>query len=311
MSFQLPREPYVNGGPESAVETIIVPRTRDIGGFDVRRALPSTRRRMVGPFVFFDQMGPAVFTPGQGLDVRPHPHIGLATVTYLFAGELVHRDSLGAVQVIRPGAVNWMTAGGGIVHSERTPAPSRSTESMLFGVQAWVALPREHEETTPAFAHVSAEEIPAVDGDGVRVRIIAGSLFGARSPVRVFSTTIYADVTMSADARLQVPADHEERAVFVAEGAIEESGSRHASGRLLVLRPDAAIVLRAPEPARLLVLGGDAMDGPRHIWWNFVSSSAERIERAAADWMAGRFAPVPEETEFIPLPSQPRIPRYP
>jgi redox-sensitive bicupin YhaK (pirin superfamily) len=252
---QLPREPYVDGGPESAVETVIVPRTRDIGGFDVRRALPSTRRRMVGPFVFFDQMGPAVFGAGQGLDVRPHPHIGLATVTYLFAGELLH-----------------------------------------------------------AFAHVPAEEPPAVEGDGVRVRLIAGSLFGARSPVRVFSETIYADVTMSVDARLQVPSDHEERAVFVAEGAegaIEESGSLHATGRLLVLRPGATIVLRAAEPSRLIVLGGEAMDGPRHIWWNFVSSSAERIESAAADWVAGRFAPVPEETEFIPLPSQPRIPRYP
>jgi redox-sensitive bicupin YhaK (pirin superfamily) len=309
--FQLPTEPYVNGGPESVVETIIVPRARDIGGFDVRRALPSTRRRMVGPFVFFDQMGPAVLRPGQGLDVRPHPHIGLATVTYLFAGELLHRDSVGTVQVIRPGAVNWMTAGAGIVHSERTPAPSRSTGGLLFGIQAWVALPRQHEETAPAFAHVPAEELPAVDGDGVRVRLIAGSLFGARSPVRVLSETIYADVTMSADARLQVPADHEERAVFVAEGAIEESGSRHAAGRLLVLRPGATTVVRATEPARLLVLGGDAMDGPRHIWWNFVSSSAERIEGAAADWAAGRFTPVPDETEFIPLPSQPRIPRYP
>jgi redox-sensitive bicupin YhaK (pirin superfamily) len=301
----------VNGGPESAIETIIVPRTRDLGGFDVRRALPSARCRMVGPFVFFDQMGPAVFTAGQGLDVRPHPHIGLATVTYLFAGELLHRDSLGTVQIVRPGAVNWMTAGSGIVHSERSPAPARSAGGTLFGIQAWVALPKQYEETAPAFAHVPAEELPAVEGDGVRVRIIAGSFLGARSPVRVFSTTIYADVTMSAAARLEVPAEHEERAVFVAEGAIEEAGPRHTAGRLLVLRPGAAIVLRATESARLLLLGGDALDGPRHIWWNFVSSSPDRIQSAAADWVAGRFGPVPDETEFIPLPSQPRIPRYP
>lgn len=289
----------------------MIPRTRDLGGFEVRRALPSARRRMVGPFVFFDQMGPAVFGAGIGLDVRPHPHIGLATVTYLFDGELVHRDSLGTVQVIRPGAVNWMTAGQGIVHSERTPAESRTGGGRLFGIQTWVALPRPAEESAPAFAHTPAEELPSVDGDGVRVRVIAGAIHGARSPVRVFSETLYADVALEPGARLEVPSEQEERAAYVVDGVVEESGASFAPGQLLVLRSGAQVVLRATAGARVLVLGGASMDGPRHIWWNFVSSSTERIEQAAADWTAGRFASVPGETEFIPLPEQPRIAQYP
>lgn len=311
MTWQLPDEPYVDPPAGSQIETVVLPRTRDLGGFEVRRALPSARRRMVGPFVFFDQMGPAVFRVGQGLDVRPHPHIGLATVTYLFEGELLHRDSLGTVQPIRPGAVNWMTAGRGIVHSERTPPGARVEGERLFGIQTWVALPRDHEEAAPSFAHTPDEALPTLEGEGLSVRVVAGALFGARSPVRVFSETIYADAVMDAGARLEIPADHEERAAFVAEGAVEESGAAHGPGQLLVLRPGAPVVLRATSAARVLVLGGDAMDGPRHIWWNFVSSSPERIEQAAADWAMGRFAPVPGETERIPLPEQPRIPRYP
>jgi hypothetical protein len=306
MDPYVPAEPSFDPGPGSAIETVVVPRTRDLGGFEVRRALPSARRRMVGPFVFFDQMGPAVFRGGQGIDVRPHPHVGLATVTYLFEGELLHRDSLGTVQVIRPGAVNWMTAGRGIVHSERTPPPARVEGATLSGIQSWVALPRDHEETAPAFVHTPAEDLPTVEGEGVRVRVVAGALFGVRSPVRVFSETVYADATLQAGASLEVPAGHEERAAYVVEGTVEESGASFEPGRLLVLRPGARVLLRATSAARVVVLGGDAMDGPRHIWWNFVSSSAERIEKAAADWSAGRFAPVPGETEAIPLPSRPR-----
>jgi redox-sensitive bicupin YhaK (pirin superfamily) len=266
---------------------------------------------MVGPFVFFDQMGPARFGPGLGLDVRPHPHIGLATLTYLFEGALLHRDSLGTVQVIRPEAVNWMTAGRGIVHSERTPPGERAAGGRLFGIQIWVALPRGDEESPPAFAHTPAEELPVVQGEGLRVRIVAGGMLGARSPVRVFSETLYADAALDPGARLEIPAEQEERAAYVVEGTVDESGASFEAGQLLVLRPAAPVVFRATSPARVLVLGGAAMDGPRHIWWNFVSSSTERIEQAAADWAAGRFDTVPGETEFIPLPERPRIARYP
>jgi hypothetical protein len=288
------------------LETIIVPRTSDLGnGFEVRRALPSRQRRMVGPFIFFDQMGPIVLRAGTGLDVRPHPHIGLATVTYLFEGEILHRDSLGTVQPIQPGAVNWMTAGRGIVHSERTPPELRQSESRVFGIQAWVALPKLHEEMEPSFVHHGAAQLPVIEGEGKRVRLIIGALYGARSPVATLSETIYADVMLSPGARLEVPAQHEERAAYVVEGTLElgSSSSPFKAGRLLVFRPGVEIVLTAPSsPVRLMLLGGEPMDGPRHVWWNFVSSSKERIEQAKAEWKAGRFAPVPGETEFIPLP---------
>ncbi|HET9597900.1 MAG TPA: pirin family protein [Anaeromyxobacteraceae bacterium] len=311
MDSTIPTEPSLATSADSPVQTVIVPRTRDLGGFEVRRALPTLQRRMVGPFVFLDQMGPAVFHDGRGLDVRPHPHIGLATVTYLFEGEILHRDSLGTVQAIRPGAVNWMTAGRGIVHSERTPAEGRVEGARLSGVQTWVALPRAHEEAPPSFAHTPAEALPAVEGDGVRLRVIAGALHGARSPVPVLSETLYADAALAPGARLEIPAEHEERAVLVAEGAVEVAGERHGAGRLLVLRAGRPAVVRALEPARLMVLGGDAMDGPRHVWWNFVGSSAERIEEAARAWSEGRFPAVPGESESIPLPSIPRLARYP
>ena len=299
------------------LDTVVLTRVRDlVDGFKVRRVLPSARRRMVGPFIFLDQMGPEILSAGRGLDVAPHPHIGLATVTYLFTGEILHRDSLGTVQAIRPGEVNWMTAGSGIAHSERTPPPLRATGSNLFGIQSWVALPRGVEETEPAFAHHDAAELPVVEGEGKRVRLITGSLYGARSPVRTLSKMFYADVELEAGARLPVPTEHEERAAYVVEGAVTLSsdGGIFEAGQLLVFKPGAEMTLEAhgPSPARLMLLGGEPMDGRRHIWWNFVSSSSERIEQAKEDWKAGRFAPVPEETEFIPLPeSGPPVVRYP
>jgi hypothetical protein len=312
MSPQLPNEPFLDPAADGVVETVIVPRTRDLGdGFEVRRALPSSRRRMVGPFIFLDQMGPAVFRAGHGLDVRPHPHIGLATVTYLFDGELVHRDSLGTVQAIQPGAVNWMTAGRGIVHSERTPPEERARGGRLFGVQAWVALPRGDEESAPAFLHAAAAALPEIEDRGVRVRLVAGALYGVRSPVTALSDAFYADAAFDAGGQLVVRADHEERAVFVAEGSIDAAGTPCETGQLVVLRPGVEVVLAAATPARALLLGGEPMDGPRHIAWNFVSSSVERIEQAKADWAAGRFDPVPGETERIPLPEEPGIARYP
>jgi redox-sensitive bicupin YhaK (pirin superfamily) len=305
MAWQMPDEPYVDPEPGSAVETIIVPRTRDLGeGFEVRRALPSVRRRMVGPFIFFDQMGPALFNAGHGLDVRPHPHIGLSTVTYLFEGKVLHRDSLGTVQTIQPGAVNWMTAGQGITHSERTPPGMRASGGRLYGIQIWVAVPKQHEEIAPGFAHTPAAALPVIEDGGTRVRVIAGGLYGARSPVSTLSELFYADAMLAAGAQLQVTASHEERAVYVAEGGIELGGEVYGKGQLLVLRPGAEVVLRghAAEGGRALLFGGEPMDGPRHIWWNFVSSSRERIEQAKEDWRSGRMAAVPGETEFIPLP---------
>ncbi len=292
-----------------AVETTIVPRERDLGdGFTVRRALPAGERRMVGPFIFFDQMGPALLRDGDGLDVRPHPHIGLATVTYLFEGEMLHRDSLGTIQVIQPGAVNWMTAGRGIVHSERTPPHLRTGSSNLFGIQTWVALPKSHEETGPAFAHHDVSELPVVEEAGVTVRLIAGTLFGLRSPVKTFSDMFYADAKLPAGSRFALDAGHDERAIYVAEGVVRIGRDRFPAGQLLILRPAMTAAFEAQEHARLLLLGGATMDGPRHIWWNFVSSSPDRIRQAAQDWKAGRFEAVPGETELIPLPEQPYVP---
>jgi len=287
----------------AAIETSIVPRTRDLGGgFEVRRVLPSGERRTVGPFVFFDQMGPTVLPAGRGLDVRPHPHIGLATVTYLFEGEILHRDSLGTVQPIRPGAVNWMTAGRGSVHSERTPPEFRTGGGGLFGIQTWVGLPKDNEEADPAFAHHPEDALPVLDGDGKRVRVIAGAFHGARSPLVVFSETVYVDAALAPDARLEIPPEYEERAVYIAEGRIEIGGDSFEEGRMLVFRAGDPVTVTAGGPARVLLLGGAPLDGPRHLWWNFVSSSTERIEQAKADWREGRFPQVPGETEFTPLP---------
>jgi redox-sensitive bicupin YhaK (pirin superfamily) len=284
------------------IQAIVVPRTSDIGNFEVRRALPSREVRMVGPFVFFDQMGPGEFLTDQGLDVRPHPHIGLATVTYLFSGRVMHKDSLGTSLPIEPGAMNLMTAGRGIAHSERTPEADRKGGSRLYGIQAWVALPRDLEECPPDFSHHPAASLPVVEAPGARVRVIAGEVYGARSPVPTAHETLYADIALDAGARLPIDAGHEERALYLVEGTVEIAGDRHAPGRLLVLRPGDALDVRATEPARLMLLGGAPMDGPRHIWWNFVSSRRERIDQAKADWQAGRFAAVPGDSEYIPLP---------
>ncbi len=302
----LPSQDPVPGDRKScdALELVIVPRLRDLGGFSVRRALPAAERQMVGPFIFWDQMGPAELAAGEGIDIRPHPHIGLATVTYLFEGRVMHRDSLGSAQAIAPGDVNWMTAGKGIVHSERT-LPKWKTEPgrRMAGIQSWVALPKAAEEVPPAFFHHDGAALPLVEAEGKRVRVIAGSLFGQTSPVQTFSAMFYADVELAAGAKVPLPAEHEERAIYIAAGTIAIAGDAFESGRLLVFRPGDEITVTAMAPSRLLFLGGEPMDGPRHIWWNFVSSSRERIEQAKEDWAMRRFDLVPgDEHEFIPLP---------
>lgn len=285
-----------------AIRTIIEPRARDLGGFSVRRVLPAAGQRTIGPFIFFDHIGPADFAPGTGIDVRPHPHIGLATVTYLFEGSLDHRDSLGTVLTIEPGAVNWMTAGRGIVHSERTGPGPRARGHRIHGIQSWVALPRDREETAPAFHHHPAATLPERVTGGVRVRVIAGSCFGRRSPVETFAPTLYADLHFAAGGALELDDEHEERALYVAAGAIDLDGEPIAAGRMAVLEPGGSRTLRSDPGARVLALGGAPLEGPRHLWWNLVSSSRERIEQAKRDWVEGRFPPVPGETEFIPLP---------
>jgi redox-sensitive bicupin YhaK (pirin superfamily) len=285
-----------------ALELVIVPRARDLGGFEVRRALPHGKRQMVGPFIFFDHFGPVQFIAGQGMDVRPHPHIGLATVSYLFDGRIQHRDSEGNEQEIVPGAMNLMTAGRGIAHSERTPARERSTGHRILGLQSWIALPAGREEIAPSFQHYAADSLPVVEERGLRARVVAGSAFGATSPVEMLSDWFYVEVALEAGASAPLDADHEERAVYLVEGEVEIAGDRFEAPRLLVFRPGDRITVTAARPTRMMLLGGAALEGPRHIWWNFVSSSRERIEQAKQDWKSGCFAPVPHETEFIPLP---------
>ena len=286
----------------SPIENVIVPRRRDVGGFDVMRALPSAERRAVGPFVFFDQFGPLQLIQGRSLEVRPHPHIGLATVTYLFAGKIMHRDSLGTVQPIQPGEVNWMTAGHGIVHSERTSDAGNPPGAELFGIQTWVALPKSHEEIEPAFAHHARVELPEVAGNGFWGRIILGSCFGRSSPVATFADPVYVDCRLDAGSRLLLPAEIEERAVSTVSGELQVGKQRFAPGTLAVFTPRAEVVLTADVATQFILIGGPRLDGPRIVWWNFVSSSQERIEAAKADWRAGRFASVPGDKEFIPLP---------
>ena len=293
-----------------AVETVIVPRAVDLGEMTVRRALPAVERQMVGPFIFFDQMGPAEFLTDQGIDVRPHPHINLATVTYLLEGEILHRDSLGTEQAIRPGAVNWMRAGKGIVHSERTSAELKASGQRLFGLQTWMALPQAMEESDPAFLHHGAAELPVIEDRGVRMRLIAGSAHGARSPLATASETLYADIALAPGGRLPVEALQEERALYVTAGNVEVDGLTHEAGRLLILKRGSEVVLTARTEARVMLFGGEPMEGPRYIWWNFVSSRPERIEQAKEEWRAGRFDTVPgDEAEFIPLPEGPGKPR--
>ena len=286
-----------------AIDLVVVPRSVDVGHFAVRRALPHVNRRMVGPFIFFDHFGPAEFRAGQGIDVRPHPHIGLATVTFLFDGEIVHRDSLGTAAAIRPGEVNWMSAGRGIVHSERTAPDHRKEGEPIHGLQCWVALPMAEEESAPGFFHHDSAALPLISDGGRTARIVAGSAYGERSPVVTPMDTLFVDVTLAAGTSLPIDAATEERALYLISGEVDIAGDRFEPGRLLVFRPGDALTVTAASDAHLMLLGGAAMDGPRHIWWNFVSSRKDRIEQAKADWKAARFDSVPgDDTEFIPLP---------
>ena len=287
-----------------AIETLIIPRTSDIGGLEVRRALPSAKRRMVGPFIFFDRMGPAILRPTTGLDVRPHPHIGLSTVTYLFDGKIRHRDSLGTEMVIRPGDVNLMTAGRGIVHSERSPEELRTEPLPISGLQTWLALPDHLEEIDPAFANTGVDQLPSHHENGVEVRVVMGSFHGATSAVKQHAETLYVDMRLAAGKRIQIPgAAAEERAIYTLEGSVEIAGETFPADRLLVFRPGDEIIVRAPEGAHFMLFGGAALGSQRYIWWNFVSSSKERIEQAKEEWRTRRFDIVPGDAEeFIPLP---------
>jgi redox-sensitive bicupin YhaK (pirin superfamily) len=310
MSWNPALEPNCPTGSEiDAIETVIVPRARDLGGFSVRRALPSPARQMVGPFIFFDQMGPAEFLTDQGIDVRPHPHIGLATVTYLYSGSILHRDSLGTKKEIHPGDVNWMIAGRGISHSERTSPEIRAQpKSSLYGIQTWVALPDAAEETDPAFEHRAAAELPFIEGEGKSVRLILGSAYGERAPVRTFTEMFYADAVLDAGGKLPLPDDHEDRGLYVLEGEISVAGQTFDAGKMMVFRPGDAITVTAITRARLMLLGGETLGGPRYIWWNFVASSQEKIDAAKeawrqGDWEHGRFTLPPDDrAEFIPVP---------
>jgi redox-sensitive bicupin YhaK (pirin superfamily) len=293
-----------------AIEALIIPRARDIGGFEVRRALPAPKRQMVGPFIFFDQAGPAEFLTGQGIDVRPHPHIGLGTVTYLYRGDFHHRDSLGTDQIIRPGAVNWMVAGRGVTHSERSSAAARGGPHSLFGIQTWIALPEDREEIAPSFEHHGRESLPEIEAEGVSARLILGSAYGETAPATMYSETFYLDVILTAGARFPLPDDHEDRGLYITEGEVSIAGQVFEAGRMMVFRPGDRITVSAgPNGARLMALGGATLNGPRFIWWNFVASSREKIEQAkdswrAAAWGQGQFhLPVGDREEFVPLPN--------
>jgi redox-sensitive bicupin YhaK (pirin superfamily) len=287
-----------------SVIDVIDPRPRDLGGFTVRRLLPHATRQMVGPFIFFDHLGHADLAPGQGIDVRPHPHIGLATVTYLFRGALRHRDSLGTVQDIRPGDVNWMIAGHGITHSERTPPAERVAGGPIHGIQSWVALPDGCEDVEPDFKHYPSAGIPQRSAGGIDVKVIAGSAFGLTSPVATQWPTLYIEARLADGARLHVPREHAERAIHVVDGAVEAAGRTLSGGQMGVVETGADVELRAIGAAHCLLLGGERFPSPRLIWWNFVASSRTRIEAAKERWRQQQFAPVPRESEFVPLPNE-------
>ncbi len=286
-----------------AIETLIIPRARDLGAFEVRRALPAPKRQMVGPFIFFDQVGPAEFLTQQGIDIRPHPHIGLSTVTYLFQGEFQHRDSIGHNQIIYPGAVNWMTAGRGVTHSERTSQQTRAHPHALYGIQTWVALPEDEEDAPPDFEHQEKEALPFMEAEGKRLRLILGTAYGQRSPVRTSSDMFYLDAALEPGAVLPLPDDHEDRGLYVLEGQVRVAGTDFSAGRMMVFRPGDSLAVQAgPQGARLMLLGGATLNGPRYIWWNFVSSSQEKIEAAkaawrAADWDQGFFQLPPDDRD--------------
>ena len=297
------------GDAVDSIETLIVPRARDLGDFEVRRALPAPQRQMVGPFIFFDQMGPAEFVTGQGIDIRPHPHIGLATVTYLYKGKFHHRDSLGTDQWIEPGAVNLMTAGHGVTHSERVDGDMLKAPYDLFGIQTWIALPEDQEDKPADFVHVPKSELPLLEGEGKEVRLILGHAWGERAPAATPSEMFYADAALQPGAIIPLPDDHEDRGIYVVEGSVEVAGTSYETGQMMIFRPGDRLGVRAgPSGARILLLGGATLGGPRHIWWNFVASSKERIEAAKeawreGDWEHGRFSlPPTDRDEFIPLP---------
>ena len=299
------------GDAVDAIETVIVPRARDIGGFEVRRALPAPKRQMVGPFIFFDQMGPAEFLIGKGIDVRPHPHIGLATVTYLLQGKIHHRDSLGTDQWISREAVNLMTAGHGITHSERADGDYINTPHSLFGIQTWMALPKDHEDRDAAFVHAPKEDLPVLDGKGKSVRLILGDAYGETAPVATASETFYLDAVLESGAKIPMPDNHEDRGAYVLQGQVIVAGQSFDAGQMMIFRPGDRISLTAgPQGARLILLGGATLEGSRYIWWNFVASSRDRIDAAkeawrAGDWAHGRFKlPPGDEDEFIPLPER-------
>jgi redox-sensitive bicupin YhaK (pirin superfamily) len=312
MSWNPALDPHCpTGDAVDAIDTLIIPRARDLGGFEVRRALPAPKRQMVGPFIFFDQMGPAEFLTGQGIDVRPHPHIGLATVTYLYKGKIHHRDSLGTDQWIEPGAVNWMVAGHGITHSERTDGDIRATPHSLFGIQTWVALPKDHEDRAADFVHAPKGDLPLLEGEGKSVRLILGDAYGARAPVATASEMFYADALLEAGAAIPLPDNHEDRGVYVVDGSVEIGSDSFAAGRMMVFRPGDKLSLKAgPQGARVMLLGGATLEGPRYIWWNFVASSKERIEHAKeawreGDWKNGRFQlPPGDDQDHIPAPDR-------
>ncbi|MEM1263555.1 MAG: pirin family protein [Pseudomonadota bacterium] len=299
MSFHDASDPQCRQ-QSGGISLVIEPNEKDLGGFSVRRVLPSPQRRMVGPFIFFDHMGPATFEPGNGIQVRPHPHIGLATITYLFEGEIMHRDSLGYEQPIRPGAVNLMHAGRGIVHSERAGADLNET-SRLHGIQSWMALPEELAESEPAFTHIPATDLPSSSSGGATVTLITGAAFGMKSPVPVMADTLYADCRLNAGAEFVLPTDNEEIAVYVVSGDIDIDTRHFSSGAMVVAADEHELVVNAVTDCHFMLIGGESL-GKRHIWWNFVASSRERIEQAKADWRDGKFAAVPGETEWIPLP---------
>lgn len=289
-----------------ALEVFVIPRSSDVGGLEVRRAIPTVKRRLVGPFIFFDRMGPALLRAGEALDVKPHPHIGLSTVTYLFDGQIRHRDSLGTEMVIAPGDVNLMTAGRGIVHSERSPEELRGAPLSISGVQTWLALPDHLEEIAPAFEHTRAADLPLFADKEVSGRLIMGSLYGEKAPVIQYSDTLYADIHIAAGGKLQIPAIAEERAIYVLSGHVTVAGVTFPPNRLLAFREGDEIIIEAAEPtgAHLMLFGGTSMESKRYIWWNFVSSSKERIEQAKEEWRTGRFDIVPgDEEEFVPLPA--------
>ena len=295
-------------GPD-AIETLIIPRSRDLGGFSVRRALPAPKRQMVGPFIFFDQAGPAEFLTGQGVDVRPHPHIGLGTVTYLYRGDFHHRDSIGSDQIIRPGALNWMVAGKGVTHSERTSEAGRSGPHSLFGIQTWIALPEQYEDIDPTFEHHGKEALPEIKDRGIDAKLILGSAYGETAPAQMYSETFYLDVTLTAHALFPMPDNHEDRGIYITEGSILIAGQSYAAGQMMIFRPGDKITVQAGERgARLMALGGATLNGPRYIWWNFVASSEEKIEEAKREWREARWGqglfdlPPTDRSEHIPLP---------